>query len=337
MYSLYNERVFIRITGLHKRSNILAAYGAESRKTKFYGYVLLVLAVLMWAGNSTVGRATADENIPPMAFTFWRWICAFGIFVLLFGMQTWRQREEIFRYWKFVVPFALVSVAGFNAVFYIALQKAPAVQVSLIQSILPVLVILLGRMILRERIDGKQGLGVIFSIGGAIIIVTRGDFGILRNFQLGEGELWALAAVSIWACQVFLMRWKPKTIDIMPFMAAISLIGTIGITPFYLYEHVAFGPMPFTLNSFLFVAYVAIMASVIGTTCWNEGTYRVGPTQAGYFGNLFFIFASTLAILVLGEDLFWYHIAGGLSVLVGIWLATYQRGPKPHPEIAAGK
>ena len=120
-------------------------------------------------------------------------------------------------------------------------------------------------------------------------------------------------------------------------MTAISFIGTIGITPFYLYEHVAFGPMPFTLNSFLFVAYVAVRASVVGTTCWNEGTYRVGPTRAGYFRNLFFIFASTLAILVLGEDLFWYHIAGGLSVLVGIWLATYQRDPKPHPKIAAGK
>ena len=302
---------------------------AAARKRVFSGYALLVLAVLMWAGNSTVGRATADENIPPMAFTFWRWVCAFAIFAALFGARTWRQRDEILAHWKFVVPFALISVAGFNAVFYVALQKAPAVQVSLIQSILPVLVLLIGLAVLRERIDGKQWLGIVFSIGGAALIVTRGDGEVLRTLQLGEGDVWALAAVFIWAWQAFLMRYKPRSIDIMSFMTTIALIGVIGIAPLYLYEHATVGPMPVTQNSILFVAYVAVMASVVGTTCWNEGTYRAGPARAGYFGNLFFIFASALAIIILGEDLFWYHIAGAVSVLIGIWLATVRRDTAP--------
>jgi drug/metabolite transporter (DMT)-like permease len=312
-----------------------AADDAAARKRILSGFALLVLAVLMWAGNSTVGRATADENIPPMAFTFWRWVTAFLIFAAIFGARTWRQRHEILIHWKFVVPFALISVAGFNAVFYVALQKAPAVQVSLIQSILPVLVLLIGLAVLRERIDAKQWLGIVFSIGGAVLIVTRGDIEVLRTLQLGEGDLWALAAVFIWAWQAFLMRWKPRSIDIMPFMTAIALIGVIGIAPFYLYEHATVGPMPVTTNSILFVLYVAVMASVVGTTCWNEGTYRAGPARAGYFGNLFFIFASALAIIILGEDLFWYHIAGAASVLVGIWLATFRRGLRPA-KAAAG-
>ena len=103
------------------------------------------------------------------------------------------------------------------------------------------LVLLLGLVVLRERIDARQWLGILFSIGGAVLIVTRGDIEVLQTFSFGEGEIWALAAVFIWAWQAFLMRWKPKTIDIMPFMTTISLIGVIGLTPFYLWEHATVG------------------------------------------------------------------------------------------------
>lgn len=76
-------------------------------------------------------------------------------------------------------------------------------------------------------------------------------------------------------------------------------------------------------NKYNFVLYAAVMASFIGTTCWNEGTFRAGGVQAGYFGNLFPIFSGALAIIILGEELRWYHVVGAVSVLIGIWLATF--------------
>jgi drug/metabolite transporter (DMT)-like permease len=107
-------------------------------------------------------------------------------------------------------------------------------------------------------------------------------------------------------------------------MTVISFIGAAAMVPFYLWETATVAPMPVTQTSILFVLYVAVMASFIGTTCWNEGTYRAGAAQAGYFGNLFPIFAGALAILILGEQPEWYHGAGAVSVLIGIWLATAQ-------------
>ena len=121
------------------------------------------------------------------------------------------------------------------------------------------------------------------------------------------------------------MRWKPVRIDIMAFMTVISFIGVVALAPFYVWETLVVAPMPLTQTSIIFVLYVAIMASFIGTTCWNEGTFRAGGAQAGYFGNLFPIFAGVLAILILGEELRWYHVAGAVSVLIGIWLATWRR------------
>ena len=193
------------------------------------------MAVLVWAGNSIVGRSAGDAAIPPLGFNFWRWAPAFVIFAVFFGVKTWRQRRDILAHWKFVTGFSVVSIAGFNSVFYIALQKSTALQVALIQSILPVLVLLLGLVILRQRISPRQWWGIVFSISGAALIVVRGDIGVLQTLALGEGDIWALGAVFIWAWQAFLMRWKPPTIDIMPFMTTISLIGVITMTPFYIW------------------------------------------------------------------------------------------------------
>ena len=71
--------------------------------------------------------------------------------------------------------------------------------------------------------------------------------------------------------------------------------------------------------------YVGICASFLGTTSWNEGNYRVGAVRSGYFGNLYPIFAGGLAILILGETLYWYHAIGAALVFAGICLAIFQR------------
>lgn len=307
-----------------------ATLDIEQRKRVLSGYLLLVLAILFWAGNSIVGRASAGAEIPPIALNFWRWALAFLIFTAIFGRRTWAQRAELLAHWKFLVIFSLVSIVGFNVVFYVALGKTTALQASLIQSILPVLVLLLGLVILRERITARQWWGVLFSIAGAGLIVIHGRISVIGTLRLHSGDLWALAAVFLWAWQAFLMRWKPRTIDIMPFMNAISGIGIVVMLPFYLHETATVGPMPVNGTSLLFVMYVGILASVVGTTSWNEGTYRAGAAQAGYFGNLYPIFAGALAILILGEAPHWYHFAGAASVVVGIWLATAYpaRSPK---------
>ena len=81
------------------------------------------------------------------------------------------------------------------------------------------------------------------------------------------------------------------------------------------------------LNStnLMFLAYVAVVASVFGTTLFNSGVIRVGPATSGYFGNLYPVFASVLAVFLLGENFEWFHGVGGVLVLGGIYFATVAR------------
>jgi drug/metabolite transporter (DMT)-like permease len=298
--------------------------GADTRRL-VSGYALLTAGILFWAGNAVVGRAAAGADIPPLTLNFFRWSIALVFFLAIFGRSTWAQRHLLWQHRKFIVIYSILTIVGFNCTFYVALQKTTVLQASLIQSILPVLVLLLALVVMKTRITGQQWWGVVFSIGGAALIVIRGDWEVIKSLRIQDGDIWALVAVLLWALQAFLMRYKPKTIDIMPFMTALAAVGVIFMTPMYIWESTAIKPTPFTQESILLFLYLGIFAGFLGTTAWNEGTYRTGPAQAGYFGNLYPVFAGGLAILLLGETLHWYHMLGAGLVVTGIWLAIFHK------------
>jgi drug/metabolite transporter (DMT)-like permease len=95
--------------------------------------------------------------------------------------------------------------------------------------------------------------------------------------------------------------------------------------PFYLLETAGGQPMPLNPQALFSVAYTGLIASALGFTFWNMGALRVGAKTAGYLGNLYPVFASAAGILVLGEPLRWYHVAGAAVIFAGIYLATVTR------------
>jgi drug/metabolite transporter (DMT)-like permease len=62
----------------------------------------------------------------------------------------------------------------FSALQYVGLQYTTALNVSIFNSLVPVLIIAAGALIFRDRIRLVQLLGISTSLIGVIVIVTRG-------------------------------------------------------------------------------------------------------------------------------------------------------------------
>lgn len=299
------------------------------------GFGAVTLAVLLWAGNAVIGRVAPDAHVPPVALNFWRWMLALLV-LAPFAIPILRKQWPLFKaHWWLWTVFGIVTVGGFNTVFYIALQYTTVVQGTLISACLPALVLLAARLFLGQPVTSRQLLGVVISIAGVAVIVTRGDPKTLQHLVLNVGDLWMLLAVSLWAAQTILIRFLPKGMNLVAFQVMSFVVGLVFTAPFYLYETLGGRPMPLSWSAVLFVAYTGLVASVVGLTAWNLGVMRVGPKTAGYFGNLFPIFGATLGILLLGEPFRWFHGVGGILVLAGIYLATVTPAAV-RPQTAAG-
>lgn len=286
-------------------------------------YLLLTLTVLFWSGNFILGRAVHAE-VPPIGLAFWRW---FGGFLVVIGFAWPHLRRDwpaFLRRWKMTLLLSALGIATFNTMVYIGLQTTTAINGLLMQSVMPVLIVVIGFAVFRERVTARQAAGVAVSLAGAVAIIARGDPAVLAALALNRGDLWIFAAVVCYAAYSALLRRRPATHP-LSFLAVTFLAGAAMLAPFYLWESLAGQPMRPDRVTFLAVGYVALFPSVLAYLCFNRGVELVGANRAGVFIHLMPVFGSLMAIGLLGEAFRPYHGAGLALVLAGIWLATRRR------------
>ena len=292
---------------------------------KHQPYLLLILAVLFWAGNFIVGRAFHND-IPPVALAFWRWVSAAVLVTPASIKFLRRDRQALLRHWPVILLLSFVGIASFNTLVYSGLQYTQAINAFLLQSLMPVLIVIISFLLFRERIRSRQALGVAVSLTGAIVIICKGDLGILRSLSFNHGDLLVFTAVVGYAIYSVMLRKRPH-VHALSLLAATFWLGALMILPLYVWESMTRPSMQVTPGNVLAIAYVALFPSILSYLCYNRGVELIGANRAGLFIHLMPVFGSIMAILFLGEVFYWFHAAGIALIGSGILLATCRIDP----------
>ncbi len=314
----------------HAHSN--AGVGAD-RTSNVLSYLLLVIAPLTWAGNFVVGRFIHDQ-IPPVSLNLWRWLVALVILLPFTLPALLAQRHLILRHWRLLVILGASGIALFHSFVYQALHFTEAINAALFLSTTPVIIVALSWLLFRDPITSRQALGVGVSLCGAVVIIMRGDLGLLLHLQFNKGDLWMLAAVPNWALYSVLLKRLPPGFHPLGLLAAIVTFGLILLAPVYLWELTRVGAFQFNAATIGSVLYMGLFASVIAYICWNRGVALVGANRAGLFLHLIPVFSVLLAVAVLGESVRAFHLVGIALVFSGIYLTNTARPPHGHTGIA---
>jgi len=284
-------------------------------------YLLLVLTTLFWAGNFVVGRAL-HGTIPPITLAFWRWAGAL-IIVLPFAFPHIRDQWTLLRRsWKKLALYGLLGVGCFNTFIYIALQSTTATNALLINSTIPVLIILLSWLFSGTQLSFRQAVGVLVSLAGVITIICRADPSLLLSLRVNSGDLWVLLAVVCWASYTCLLRKRPAELHPLSFLCAIIVTGLVGISPFYAWELGRGLVMTVTPVAVAGICYVSLFASVLAFIMWNHAVAQIGANRAGLFLHLMPVFGTILSIIFIGEAFHLFQAAGIGLIFSGIYLTT---------------
>lgn len=287
-------------------------------------YFLLTLGAFFWSLNQVFGRGLRDE-IPPMAFAFWRWAIAMTV-LLPFALPRILKQWPIIRLaWKPLLALGLFGTAFHNVFQYVGLQYTTATNGLLLNSVIPIMVIAVSWLFLGLRLSAIQRAGVLLSLTGVICIVVRGDLGVLLQLAFNQGDLWILIGISLWVIYTILLRFRPQTLDPIAFLWIIGMVGLIGIAPFYAYEVASGRHLIASPRSISVLAYTGIFPSILAFVFWNYGVKQIGPNRASLFLHLVPVFGSIVSIIILDERLFLFHLFGMVFIFVGIYLSTAQR------------
>ena len=279
-------------------------------------YALLLAPPLCWAGNAVLARGVVDV-MPPISLAFWRWFMAFVIlfpFTLGHVKQDWETARHS---WKWLLLLSFLGVSCFNSLLYTAAHTTTAINVSLMQTAMPAMIILISWVVFREKISTVQMVGVMVSMAGAGLIVVHGKWQISLAMNLVEGDVLMLIAVFVYALYSALLRKRPP-IHPLSFLTLTFGFGMLMLLPFYLWELMVAGPFSVSPAAIMSILYVALFPSIIAYFCWNRGIELIGANRAGLFSYLIPFFASVMAIFFLGETLRGYHVMGMVLILGGM-------------------
>jgi drug/metabolite transporter (DMT)-like permease len=286
--------------------------------------LLLVVATLFWGGNFVIGRLLR-QDITPIALTFWRWLLALAILLPFCATAIRRQWRSALAAWKLIFALGATGITAYTIAIYAALRITTAVNASLVLATLPLMIVLAGWLINREQITRSQILGLAVSLGGAVVIVAQGSLALLVALRFNAGDLWMLAAVPFWAIYAVLQKRRPAALAPLTIVTLSIGAAMLLLAPAYLWEVRQSGWTHVTIASALGIGYTAVAASAVSYVLWNRGAAVVGPTRAAVYTNLIPVFSALLAVILLGEKLALYHLAGAALVVCGIALGHWHR------------
>lgn len=284
-------------------------------------YAHLTLVALIWAGNILLARAV-HEQITPVSLNFWRWGVSSLVFVPLLAPQLWAARRIILRDWKVFVVLGTMGVALFHSLLYVALSMTLAMNVSIISSMTPIVIVLIAWAWIGERLSPRQGLGVLISLIGVLAIISRGDPSVLLHLRMNPGDLVALVTVPMWGTYTVLLRRYKSELPGATMLAAIILVGTLLLLPVFIYDELAGARSSYNAATLGTILYVSLLGSVLAYWLWNRAVAIVGANRAGLFLHLIPVFTAVMAVAFLGEQPHLYHALGIALIFGGIYFVT---------------
>ncbi|MDN2565380.1 DMT family transporter [Aquibium sp. A9E412] len=284
-------------------------------------YAMLTATALFWGGNAVAGKL-AVGHISPLLLTSLRWTIALAVL----GAFSWRHVRRdwpvIRRHLPLFFFLGVIGFTGFNAALYSALTMTSAINVSIEQAGMPMVVVLINFVLFRLGITWLHAVGFVLSVTGVALTATHGDLTRLAALELNGGDALMLFAVLIYSVYTVFLRFKPA-LHWQSTITALAVTAMITSLPFAAWEY-ATGRMVWPdAAGWGVAAYTAIFPSLLAQIFFIRGNELLGGNRASLFINLVPIFGTGLSVLLLGEAFRPYHGLAMVLVLGGIWLAEH--------------
>lgn len=284
-------------------------------------YFYLLINTLCW-GAALVFVKPAFDFTTPYRFLFYRYLLASMLFAIPYFVLRSKQIN-----WQQIKTIALIETLGtvFNLfVLYYGLSLTSAIEASLIGTTGPVFITLAGILLLKERQEKFEWLGLGFSLIGTILIV-------LTNHQQASsislmGNLLILAYNLLNALYLILAKKYYKNISK-------SAAGAVSfLTGFVLFSFIVLLNQKFQLGAVFSLIrqdwqhtavvfssiYMAIFGSIIGLIAYIKGQDKIEASEAGMFIYLQPAIYLPLGIWVLNEKIYLQQLIGLALVLLGV-------------------
>lgn len=291
-------------------------------------YIALILAHTIWGVHFVVTKITLQE-FPEFSLAFFRFAFASLLLAPFFLAQTKKVKIKKEHLPKLVASGIFIITLNI-AFFFAGISRTDVTSASIITLVIPILSVILGWTFLKEKVFLINILGVIFGLIGALVLIglpeiLLGEFDptkLLGNFLI------LLASVSFVIGAIF-SRQMLKIYPSLTVTAFAFLVGLITFFPMAAFEYIQ-NPSWTEKVTFLGVFglfFMVLLSSISAYFLFEWGLAKTSLIRADLFQYIEPLWATILAVLILGEQISMPYVTGAVLIAAGVYLGTLAKEP----------
>lgn len=267
------------------------------------GHILIMLANILFGASMPVFKYLLTADVPPEAITIMRAIFACMMFWLV---SFFMPKEKVLPKDLCLLFVCALCGVGINQwLFVIGLKNSSPVNASIIATAVPIFVLLLAALVLKEPITAKKSLGVFLGVSGGLLLVFNST-----QTTSGTNSLWGdmLMLLNQLMYSVYLVLSKPlsRRYSSVIMMKWMFLFSTLALAPFCL-QYMQYVPMfhreTFNVSQLYALLYLLFGATFVSFMLIPMALKQIRPTTVSMYNYVQPIIASAIAVAV-GQDTF---------------------------------
>lgn len=289
------------------------------KKGFFIGNLCILIAVIFWGVNVSVTKALIPE-----------WMTAYGIIIVrlvggailmwltsIFIKCSKIQKED----WIKLILGGAIGLFLFIFLFILSLKYGNPIDISIIMTLPPVFVILMGVIFLKQRPNWLEYVGVVISfIGAAIVILdggSRGEHGYTAHGNL-IGDILAIVSTICYAFYLVILEGPTKTykpITMLRWVFLFSAIPALVLIPFSTHQ-----PIFHTAKAvpWIEIAFILFCVTFIAYFLVEPAIKYIGSELVSIYQYLLPVFATISAVLMGLAKLHWLQVLAMVIIVIGM-------------------
>lgn len=232
-------------------------------------------------------------------------------------------------WWWRALVLGTLNIGAFFYFLFVAAFHLPGGVAAVVMSIQPVIVLVLGLGLLREKIRPVQVLACLIGAAGIALLVLRpaarlDTIGILAGLA---------GAVSMAAGIVLTKRWgRPEGVGVLTFTGWQLAVGGMVLAPVALVTEGL--PAQLTGANWLGFAYLGFVGALVAYAIWFRGIQRLPALTVSFLSFASPLTAAALGFFFLDQRFTPLQLVGAATVLAAVVIVQPRRTPSVAPQRA---
>jgi drug/metabolite transporter (DMT)-like permease len=289
-------------------------------------HLALLIVNIIYGSNYSIAKEVMPTYIQPFAFVVMRVLGAAALFWIVGSIFIKEKidKKDLPR----LALLALFGVAGNQLLFLKGLSLTSPINASIIMVSNPIVVMVVGAFVLKEKISFLKIAGIVLGISGAMFL-------LLFNKELSfgsetmAGDTMILLNSLFWATYIILVKPLMHKYNTITIVKWVFLFGSFYVLPFGYSEFVSIDWQSIPQNIWWNITFVVLVTTFIAYLLNTYALRALSPSVVSIYIYLQPFLTTLIAIFYYKNDeLDARKIVSGLLIILGVYLVSR---PKEKP------